>query len=70
MGITNTDPKQWRIRTAFMSYLSRGQIRIVDSPGGRLLKAQLMDAPLAVHDDCSDAGAGAINALTQMVMMG
>jgi phage terminase large subunit-like protein len=70
MGITNTDPKQWRIRTAFMSYLSRGQIRIVDSPGGRLLKAQLMDAPLAVHDDCSDAAAGAITAVTQMVKAG
>jgi phage terminase large subunit-like protein len=65
--VTNTDPKRWRIKNALMPYLAGRRVRIVDSPGGRKLKAQLMDEPHAPHDDCADAAAGAITLLEGLV---
>jgi hypothetical protein len=64
---TAQDPKEWRIRAAFMMYLTDGRLKIVDTPGGRLLRAELRGHPGGVHDDCADAGAGAITLLEQLV---
>lgn len=64
---TAQEPKRWRVRSALMRYLSHRQIRIRDTPGGRLLRAQLGDEPFAEHDDCSDAAAGAVDLLGDLL---
>lgn len=69
-GFDNTGNKQQRIRNAFEPYLKNRQLRIVDTAGGRLLAAQLSDCPFATHDDCSDAGAGAITELEKLISRG
>lgn len=58
-AVTNTAPKLQRIRRVG-AYLSRKQVRILNTPGGRLLRAQLGDVPLGEYDDLADAAAGAI----------
>jgi hypothetical protein len=67
MPITNRDPKLFRIRNTLMPYLAQGRVRIVDTPGGRQLKAELQDCPAAAHDDASDAAAGAVAALESLL---
>lgn len=67
LPIVNGDPKRWRIRNTLMPYLAKRQIRIVDNPGGRLLRAQLGDEPFSSHDDVSDAAAGAISVLEGLI---
>jgi phage terminase large subunit-like protein len=59
LGFTVSDPKSDRIRR-IDPYLSRGQVRVRDTPGGRLLVDQWRDWPHAEHDDGPDAAAGAI----------
>jgi predicted phage terminase large subunit-like protein len=57
-GIPNTAPKPTRI-VGLTPYLSQGTVRVKDTPGGRLLVAQLkafsMKAASGVHDDGPDA---------------
>lgn len=65
--VTNTEPKPSRIRR-LGTYLSRGQIRIRDTPGGRVLRGQLGDYPLVDHDDAADAAAGAVVRLEQLAL--
>lgn len=60
--VTNREPKLFRIR-GLGGYLSRRQIRIRNTPGGRLLRAQLGDVPFGEHDDGPDAAAGAVKRL-------
>jgi hypothetical protein len=49
-GLNNTDPKLVRIRR-LGSYLSRRQLRVRNSAGGRLLVEQLRDVPTGEYDD-------------------
>lgn len=66
--VTSREPKLFRIR-GLGGYLSRRQIRIRNTPGGRLLRAQLGDVPIATsHDDGPDAAAGAVRRLEQLTM--
>jgi hypothetical protein len=44
-------------------YLQQRMIRIRDTPGGRMLRAQLGDYPLGDHDDGPDAAAGVVRLL-------
>lgn len=67
-ALHHSEPKRWRIRAALMPYLAQGRLRIVDSPGGRELLAQLRDEPFSPHDDAADAAAGAITALEAMLV--
>lgn len=60
--VTNHEPKVQRIRR-LAAYLSLGMIRIRNTPGGRLLRAQLGDFPLGQYDDSCDAAAGAVRRL-------
>jgi phage terminase large subunit-like protein len=53
-----------------MRYLSRRAVRILDTPGGRQLRAQLCDHPHSTHDDCADAAAGAVEAWEQVLPYG
>lgn len=52
--LTNTDPKLARIRRAG-GYLSRRQLRVRNTPGGRLLVDQWRDVPSGEYDDGPDA---------------
>lgn len=65
LPVTNTEPKLFRVR-GLVGYLSRGQVRVRNTPGGRLLRAQLGDFPLGEHDDGPDAAAGAVRLLEQL----
>lgn len=67
--IVHRTPKLQRIRRVGV-YLSLRQVRIIDSRGGRLLRAQLGDFPLGEHDDGPDAAAGAIDLLEQLAAGG
>jgi len=67
--VTNTEPKLFRIR-GLGGYLSRGQIRVRNTPGGRLLRAQLGDVPMGQFDDGPDAAAGAVRRLEQLTCGG
>lgn len=59
---TQREPKLFRIR-GLGGYLSRQQIRIKNTPGGRLLRGQLGDVPLGEYDDGPDAAALAVRRL-------
>jgi phage terminase large subunit-like protein len=61
-AVVNTMPKIHRIRH-LASYLSRRQIRIRSTPGGKKPRAQLGDVPFGFYDDGPDAAAGAIRRL-------
>jgi len=63
--VTNREPKLFRIRS-LGGYLSRGQIRVRDTPGGRLMRAQLGDVPFGQFDDGPDAAAGAVRVLEEI----
>jgi len=63
--VTNTDRKESRI-LCLGAYLSRAQVRLRDTPGGRLLRAQLGDWPRGDHDDGPDAAAGAVRRIEQL----
>ncbi len=63
--ITQTDPKLYRIR-GLSGYLSRGQIRIRATTGGRLLVDQLRDVPNGEFDDGCDALSGLVRRLEQL----
>jgi hypothetical protein len=56
-GIANTDPKLLRIR-GLGPLLSRGQIRVRNTGGGKLLVDQLRDVPSGEFDDGADGLAG------------
>jgi phage terminase large subunit-like protein len=66
---TSKESKLQRIRESLEYYLSRRQVRIRDTPGGRLLRAQLMDfgAKSTEFDDGPDAAAGAVHELAKLV---
>lgn len=62
----NTEPKLARVRRAG-PYLSRGQLRVRNSPGGRMLVDQWRDVPGGEHDDGPDAAGTAIRRLELLV---
>lgn len=64
-AVTNRDPKAFRIR-CLGDYLSTRRLRIRNTPGGKLLRAQMGDFPLGEHDDGPDAAAGAVRRLEQL----
>jgi predicted phage terminase large subunit-like protein len=53
-GITNVLPKPTRIRSVG-PHLARRELRIRNTPGGRLLVQQLRDFPVGEHDDAPDS---------------
>ncbi|WP_246523309.1 hypothetical protein [Gemmata palustris] len=61
-----TRPKSVRIR-AINDYLRRGQLRIKNTPGGRMLADQLRDFPHGDHDDGPDALATAVLRMQELV---
>lgn len=65
--ITNSQSKLGRMRV-LGSYLSRRMIRIRNTAGGRLLRAQMGDVPFGEYDDGPDAAAGAVKALQALVL--
>lgn len=71
--VTNTEPKLFRIR-GLGGYLSRRQIRIRNTEGGRRLRDQLKDVPFGSKepggDDGPDAAAGAVRRLEQLTQGG
>jgi hypothetical protein len=62
----NTAPKAVRIRV-LNDYLRRGQLKVRNTPGGRLLVEQLRDWPNGNHDDGPDALATAVTRLEELV---
>lgn len=60
--LTQTQDKRPRILRAD-PYLSRKQIRVRNTPGGRLLVNQWRDTPFAEHDDAADAVGTALRRL-------
>jgi hypothetical protein len=60
--ITSRDPKMFRIR-GLGGYLSRRQIRIRNTQGGKILRDQMGEVPMGEHDDGPDAAAGAVKIL-------
>jgi hypothetical protein len=56
VGLTHTEAKMVRVRH-LGSYLSRRQIRVRNTPGGRALVDQLRDIPTGEYDDAADAAA-------------
>ncbi|MBT7069667.1 MAG: phage terminase large subunit [Anaerolineae bacterium] len=56
----NTINKVLRISETLDPYLERGEIKILDNDGGRLLLEQLRDFPNGIHDDGPDSVQGAI----------
>ena len=56
VGLNNLDPKMVRIRHTG-SYLARRQIRVRNTPGGRMLVDQWRDVPGGEYDDAADAAA-------------
>jgi hypothetical protein len=63
---TNNVPKSVRIRR-LSDYLRRGQIRVRNTPGGRLLVDQLRDWPHGQYDDGPDALATAVIRMEELV---
>ncbi|VTT98928.1 Putative uncharacterized protein OS=Ralstonia solanacearum K60-1 GN=RSK60_1520044 PE=4 SV=1 [Gemmataceae bacterium] len=57
--ITHTAPKLARMR-GLTKYLARGQIRVRNTPHGRMLVDQMRDVPTGEHDDGPDALATAV----------
>jgi predicted phage terminase large subunit-like protein len=55
--IHHTDPKLSRIR-GLGPLLARGQIRIRNTPGGKMAVDQLRDVPSGEHDDAPDSMSG------------
>jgi len=62
LPVTHTEPKHVRVMR-LAGYLHQRMIRIRDTPGGRLLRAQLGDFPLGDYDDGPDAAAGVVRRL-------
>jgi predicted phage terminase large subunit-like protein len=62
--------KVTRIRATLTPFLSRGEIRVRRSRGGRLLVQQLRDFPCGDHDDGPDAAEMAIRLLKQLYIQG
>jgi hypothetical protein len=60
--VLHTAPKLARIR-GLSGYLARGQIRVRNTPGGRMLVEQLRDVPNGEYDDGPDAAATAVRAI-------
>jgi len=63
--VHHSQPKLARIRCVG-GYLSRGQIRVRDTPGGRLLVDQWRDVPGGEKDDGPDAAATAVRRIEQV----
>jgi len=63
--LTNSGRKDVRIR-AVGPYLTRRQIRVRNTPGGRLLVQQWMEFPFGSHDDLPDAVATGLIRLEQL----
>lgn len=63
--VTHTQPKHTRIMR-MAGYFGQGMVKIRDTPGGRLLRAQLGDYPLGDFDDGPDAMAGAVQLLQDL----
>ncbi|MBA4192226.1 MAG: hypothetical protein C0467_30015 [Planctomycetaceae bacterium] len=57
-------PKLARMR-GLTGYLSRGQIRVRNTPGGRLLVEQMRDVPNGQHDDGPDAAATVVRRIEE-----
>lgn len=68
--VENRANKGERITNALLPYLKNRQIRIIDTPGGRLLAAQLAETPLAPRDDCADAASGAVSGIERLLALG
>jgi phage terminase large subunit-like protein len=64
-GIKADGPKELRIRRLGPAIVRR-ELRIADTPGGRLLYRQLRDWPESDHDDGPDALEMALRLLTEM----
>lgn len=64
--ITSSEPKVIRIRT-LGPFLAQRRIRVRNTPGGRMLVAQLRDFPLAQHDDGPDALHMALTMLNKLM---
>jgi predicted phage terminase large subunit-like protein len=65
-GLSHTTPKMSRIR-GVGPYLARNQIRVRNTPGGRLLVQQWRNVPNGEFDDGPDAVATAIKRLELLV---
>ena len=63
--LTNTGRKDIRIQAA-EPYLARGQIRVRNTPGGRLLVQQWREFPFGNYDDGADAVATGLIRLEQL----
>lgn len=64
--LTHTEPKLPRMRRVG-GYLARKQIRVRNTPGGRLLVEQWRDMPNGEYDDGPDAAGTAVKRLEQLV---
>jgi hypothetical protein len=64
--VHHTLPKLARIR-CLSGYLARRQLRVRNTPGGRMLAEQLRDVPNGEFDDAPDALATAVRKLEELV---
>jgi predicted phage terminase large subunit-like protein len=64
--VYHTQSKLWRIR-GLTTYLSRGQIKVRNTPGGRMLVEQMRDVPNGQHEDGPDALATAVLHFEQLM---
>jgi hypothetical protein len=64
--VYHTQPKLWRIR-GLTRYLQYGQVRVRNTPGGRLLVEQMRDVPNGAFDDGPDALATAVLRLEEVL---
>lgn len=62
---TSTKPKLWRIR-ALTPYLAHHQVRVRNTPGGRMLVEQMRDVPNGEYDDGPDSLATGVLRLEEM----
>jgi hypothetical protein len=64
--VHHTLPKLARIR-CLSGYISRRQLRVRNTPGGRMLAEQLRDVPNGEYDDAPDALSSAVRKLEEIV---
>ena len=65
LEVSHADPKLARIRSVG-GYLSRGQVRVRNTPGGRLLADQWRDVPAGEYDDGPDAAGTLVRRLQDL----
>jgi predicted phage terminase large subunit-like protein len=66
-GCNNTEAKEIRIRTAG-PYLAQRQLRVRNTPGGRMLVQQLRDFPRGANDDGPDALVSLLRMLLHLIL--